>query len=812
MKIQNCFFRLKIFSILMIFSLLFASCEFFVSEGSQSSSDDSRAYISVNLSGFENAARNTINPEAARLSNLSDIKLSGVFNSEEISLASAENWDSLPSSIELYSGTWTSLTFETKLGGASYKGIQENITINKGETKSITFSLEAESSEKSYGGIDFTLNLPDESVKSAKIKLETLSSSSVVDKSITVSGKIIHFVKDKDDDSEKIETGAYRLYITLYGDAGKSLELNTYKAAVNIAAGRMSTGNDTLENISEIYTISFLEESGAECEFESGTVTPTSYTRKSEEISLPTPKNGEAVFGGWYSSANYAESEITKIEAGSVGNCTFYAKWILPCIYVSSTGNDSAAGVTEKTALKTLSKALILLNGLSESYSLTEKAWTIQVNGEIACNTIISEIKAQSLSIQGKTGSATDILNGDTDGDGTGNGTVLTISTESPVTLKNLTIQNGTSGLYVNGSGLSSTTTVLSNCNIKDNTGGGGIKINSCGSIEITGGTISGNSSSGRGGGISISDMPIFVSISDGTVISGNTAATYGGGIDYTVSGGGTLMISDCEISSNTATANSGGGIYADIGGDGAVITSNLTLKNNHADSGSGGGIYATDSLNSFRMTGGTISDNSAKNGGGVSVNTKLSANPLLSGVTVKNNTASENGGGIQVTTGKYLTVEDCTISENTATKNGGGIYAPGKLTVTSGTISGNSAENGGGIYSSSTTSHLTLSGGTISGNRAMTNGGGVYNGGTVTMSGGTISGNTATENGGGVYNGGTVTMSDGARETRQPRTAAVCTMRERCSCTALRSSAMQARLRRQRNRYTPTKRIVAGG
>jgi hypothetical protein len=83
-------------------------------------------------------------------------------------------------------------------------------------------------------------------------------------------------------------------------------------------------------------------------------------------------------------------------------------------------------------------------------------------------------------------------------------------------------------------------------------------------------------------------------------------------------------------------------------------------------------------------------------------------------------------------------------------------IINEGTLTLSTSTISGNTAtgySNGGGIYNSGT---LTLSTSTISGNTASNtigsgSAGGIYNSGTLTLSTSTISGNTATDGGGGI-------------------------------------------------------------
>ena len=88
--------------------------------------------------------------------------------------------------------------------------------------------------------------------------------------------------------------------------------------------------------------------------------------------------------------------------------------------------------------------------------------------------------------------------------------------------------------------------------------------------------------------------------------------------------------------------------------------------------------------------------------------------------------------------------------------KQGGGVSLDcSNLNLYGGKISGNSAENGGAVYLNREPSVLTMSGGTISGNTATGSGGGVYiyrTGSVCNLSGGIIENNTASDNGGGIY------------------------------------------------------------
>ena len=227
------------------------------------------------------------------------------------------------------------------------------------------------------------------------------------------------------------------------------------------------------------------------------------------------------------------------------------------------------------------------------------------------------------------------------------------------------------------------------------------------GTLTMTGGTISGNSSTTPGGGVSVTGGTFFMS---GGAISGNTGLgiTPGGGV--AVQNGATFVMSGGEISGNT-TAWNGGGVF---------VNNAFGFL----------GIPST-----FTMTGGAIRDN----------------------------TAAIFGGGVRVDAGGAFILEGGAISGNTANgsnpaQGGGGVSvytATGTFSMSGGAISGNTAQQGGGVAVNNA-STFSMTGGTISGNTAHRDGGGVgiYWTGVFSMTGGTISGNTAAYNGGGIFAG----------------------------------------------------------
>ena len=325
---------------------------------------------------------------------------------------------------------------------------------------------------------------------------------------------------------------------------------------------------------------------------------------------------------------------------------------------------------------------------------------------------------------------------------------------------------------------------------------GTGTAINS--SITMNGGFITENTttrSSGRGGGVALSDYAEFFLINGGTIdnnestgigggvfadaavftmekgsITGNKANNYGSGVhmvtksSFTMSGG--------NIENNIITSNSsgyGGGVY--LSGECKFTMSGGEIKNNiiTAYSGSyGGGVYLAST--SGIMSGGSITGNTAPySGGGVYINAGTEFT-LKGGGIIENNNA-RLGGGVEVDITATFKMAGGTIKGNTAGVDGGGILLRrvmsytqlglATLIMTDGTISGNTAVSGsgGGVHISDG-SVFSMSGGSITGNKA-NDGGGVSSAASIhpylpshpfTMTGGSITLNEAERDGGGIY------------------------------------------------------------
>ena len=263
------------------------------------------------------------------------------------------------------------------------------------------------------------------------------------------------------------------------------------------------------------------------------------------------------------------------------------------------------------------------------------------------------------------------------------------------VTIQGLTISNGVAASGASGGGIlnDGSTLTITNCVIRDNFApfGGGI-FNSAiqsGTAELTisNSTLSGNSTSGTGGGIynyGVGNFNFASVVMTDCTVSGNSAVSGGGIIsDGSVSGEVVVIINNSTISGNTATQK-GGGIY----NSGVSTTHNAwtrvtdsTISGNSAAMGGGCFNSADQGWGTLELLYSTMTNNSAGQGGGV-FNTGASGfsqgatvgvvNTILNaGATGENifnqsgfvgsggyNLSSDNGGG-------FLTVEGDQINTN---------------------------------------------------------------------------------------------------------------------------------------------------
>ena len=202
-----------------------------------------------------------------------------------------------------------------------------------------------------------------------------------------------------------------------------------------------------------------------------------------------------------------------------------------------------------------------------------------------------------------------------------------------------------------------------------------GNTVDSCGAgvylerstLEMTGGIIGGEANIGNSA-VSGGGLYLFYSTAQimGGVISNNSASaeTLGGGGIY-VGLGSSAIVSNVNISKNTA--HYAGGVYVEGRFEinaGAEITEN-TAEN---DGGAVWGGHFSD----IKMTGGTVSKNTAStNGGGIYTEGTLT----VDGGTFRENTSTTNYSGAIHGANATIIINDVLVTENTAARNGGGMY-----------------------------------------------------------------------------------------------------------------------------------------
>ncbi len=223
------------------------------------------------------------------------------------------------------------------------------------------------------------------------------------------------------------------------------------------------------------------------------------------------------------------------------------------------------------------------------------------------------------------------------------------------------------------------------------------------------------------------------MAIRNGSALTVNPLPPIGGGGIY-MDSAGSLALSDVILENNQGGI--GGGIFAHLENlGGALAMDRVIVRNNKAPSSpptaDGGGVRVlfSSSLSSFSMTDSQVYSNQADGvGGGLSfVNNVGPTGPVqasLERTQVYSNTA-ESGGGIYNT--MPTTLSDSWLHHNKVTDQGGGIYTLATINIIRSTLEANSARYGGGLYNTGgvfPNSIAVVTNSTLSGNIAFLPGG----------------------------------------------------------------------------------------
>lgn len=127
----------------------------------------------------------------------------------------------------------------------------------------------------------------------------------------------------------------------------------------------------------------------------------------------------------------------------------------------------------------------------------------------------------------------------------------------------------------------------ISNGNVPDGSGSGGIRNTSGGTLTLDGVAVSGNTTTAEGGGIGSAFGTTTILNS---TVSGNTAGLFCGGIR--VSNGSTVNIANSTVSGNSAPGASGGiVVFSTLNMNNVTVTNNRTTNGN---AGNAGGVFSS--------------------------------------------------------------------------------------------------------------------------------------------------------------------------------------------------------------------------
>ncbi len=188
-----------------------------------------------------------------------------------------------------------------------------------------------------------------------------------------------------------VKTANYVAVFKFFADSDKTQLMGTYREYASIVKDLTSKSECVLGELGKLFSINFVLCGGR---FNDNITLPGSYTRKSSDIALPasesltrdTYANISYIFDGWYDNESYSGSPVTSIPSGSVGNKTFYAKWIeqrtirfVPNLTGASIATETQT-VTSGVETKLLTSDQLGLNGNGRNFF----GWAKEANAEKA--------------------------------------------------------------------------------------------------------------------------------------------------------------------------------------------------------------------------------------------------------------------------------------------------------------------------------------------------------------------------------------------------------------------------------------------
>ena len=248
----------------------------------------------------------------------------------------------MDSEIFIDTGTWDFTLTASNTDGKNVLSATIPATINAGENK-LNFVMQEATENAASGSIEFTLNFPKEVVGNVVATLYKYDNdNNVVDtnRQLTIdnsSNNNFDSVKYSYPDatgttSSPLSAGYYILKIELQqkkvDTTTQTVEhktINTYSCLIRVAPGLTSKGVYTLDELAQLYTVTYNLNEGT---FDSTTSpVPTSYNAYTS-FELPEPTREGYEFAGWYTDETYNTPAGNDGKYKINSDTTLYAKWV----------------------------------------------------------------------------------------------------------------------------------------------------------------------------------------------------------------------------------------------------------------------------------------------------------------------------------------------------------------------------------------------------------------------------------------------------------------------------------------------------
>ncbi len=534
-----CVFLLAIFMVV--------SCNNVMEPPTASGAGDGRAYLKI--SAGETAR--TVFPQLD-FQNLSFALTGSLAGGNSQSLGSWNTYSAMSSAlISLEIGEWSfTLTASNASGVVLEKSIAKNMISG---THVLDFGTLAFSSGS--GSVSVTLILPlNHGVATASAALYEVSSNNLVTGTEQSSLPLTQTDgRQAVTYSQSNVTGGNYFLKFEFTQALKSDVTDVYQELVQVAPHLTSSATRELAALNSYYQVT-LEANG-------GTLpsTPSSFSRY-EDVLLPTPTKEGYIFGGWYDKGDFNKTPVKTLPKGTDRDHNLTARWVQE-VFVSAGGNDSNFGVSS-SPFKSLQAAVNAIDAANDGTS----SYTIKVmdnvddsssssydtsNNSALIN--IAPTKALNITIKSSADNTQRTINAGRDASKTGR--VMYVGTNATVTIQNLVLTGGNIAESGGGVSISGGSLILSNGSISNNettSGGGGVYVGS-GAFTVNSGTISDNTAGTTGGGGVYVSSNTTLEMNGGT-INDNTSTGKGGAINLN----GTLTMTGGTISGNGSQ-----GVYA---------------------------------------------------------------------------------------------------------------------------------------------------------------------------------------------------------------------------------------------------------